>query len=223
MNFVCLGAVLGLVFGGSAHALTVNFNNFATGAVVGDLAGKPFNFGGGLTGKIKVDSKGAFDVGMIFDTNNPTGGDTDLRSPFTGVPGTLPQLSAGKALIISEDGDSNDPDDEAKGGLITFLFDTLVNFESIDLLDTEANGNEAVVSSNLGFVSAALFSGDGKYTQFKSTDPKLRGISSLTVSFGGSGALDNLTITPVPLPAGLVLMLTAVGGAALLRRRQTRA
>ena len=42
---------------------------------------------------------------MIFDTANPTGGDTDLAS------NTL-----GNVLILSEDGDSSDPDDNAKGG-----------------------------------------------------------------------------------------------------------
>ena len=37
---------------------------------------------------------------MIFDTSNPTGGDYDLATS-----------NLGNALIVSEDGDSHDPDD----------------------------------------------------------------------------------------------------------------
>ena len=45
---------------------------------------------------------------MIFDTANPTGGDQDLASD-----------TLGNVLILSEDGDSTDPDDNATGG--TFI------------------------------------------------------------------------------------------------------
>ena len=40
---------------------------------------------------------------MIFDSANPTGGDQDLASD-----------TLGGLLIISEDGDSSDPDDNAR-------------------------------------------------------------------------------------------------------------
>ena len=52
-------------------------------------------------------------MAMIFDSANPTGGDTDLAS-----------ATAGLILIISEDGDSSDPDDDASGGTFIFDFDT---------------------------------------------------------------------------------------------------
>ena len=59
---------------------------------------------------------------MIFDSANPTGGDDDLGSD-----------TLGGVLIISEDGDSTDPDDNAAGGSICFDFDDVVRMKSITL------------------------------------------------------------------------------------------
>ncbi len=66
---------------------------------------------------------------MIFDSANPTGGDFDLSSE-----------TQGNVLIISEDGDSSDPDDEMFGGTIRFEWDSLVNVENADFLDIGQDG-----------------------------------------------------------------------------------
>ena len=66
---------------------------------------------------------------MIFDTNNPTGGDHDLEYD-----------DRGNALIISEDNDSSDADDNAQGGTMTFNFDAPSEVVSINMLDIEENG-----------------------------------------------------------------------------------
>ncbi|MEM9212790.1 MAG: PPC domain-containing protein [Cyanobacteria bacterium P01_F01_bin.150] len=66
---------------------------------------------------------------MIFDSANPTGGDYDLRSD-----------TLGNILIISEDGDSADPDDNAKGGTLMFDWDGTVSVDSLGLLDIEESG-----------------------------------------------------------------------------------
>ncbi|MEO1521065.1 MAG: glycerophosphodiester phosphodiesterase family protein, partial [Cyanobacteria bacterium J06633_2] len=66
---------------------------------------------------------------MIFDTANPTGGDDDLASD-----------TLGNVLIISENGDSSDPDDNARGGTIQFVWDDAVNISSVGLLDIEELG-----------------------------------------------------------------------------------
>ena len=47
---------------------------------------------------------------MIFDTANPTGGDSDLASD-----------TLGNVLILSEDGDSTNPDDNDTGGILVVL------------------------------------------------------------------------------------------------------
>ena len=68
---------------------------------------------------------------MIFDSANPTGGDHDLASS-----------DLGNILIISEDGDSADPDDNIRGGTLMFNWDGVVNIESIGLLDIEETGGK---------------------------------------------------------------------------------
>ena len=85
----------------------------------------------------------------LFDTDSPTGGDTDLGSPFynaadrTSNPdasGLTGRSDFGNALIIQEQLGTL-PDDEGKGGVITFTFDNTVTLKSIDLLDSSANSN----------------------------------------------------------------------------------
>ena len=63
---------------------------------------------------------------MVFDTNNPTGEDRDLAAE-----------DLGNVLIISEDGDTSDPDDDAAGGTIKVEFDEPSTVEAIGLLDIE--------------------------------------------------------------------------------------
>ena len=88
---------------------------------------------------------------MIFDTENPTGGDTDLGTPNsdfagpgigsggeTGKPGEN-NVGLGNALIISTDADQMDPDKKDDGGVITIEFDDLVTFKSMILIDMTAN------------------------------------------------------------------------------------
>ena len=55
---------------------------------------------------VEFSSSSEFGV-MIFDSNNVTGADFDLAA-----------TDLNNVLIISEDGDSNDPDDNAAGGTI---------------------------------------------------------------------------------------------------------
>jgi Flp pilus assembly protein TadG len=68
-------------------------------------------------------------VPMLFDTANTTGGDSDLAS-----------TRFGNVLIVSEDGDTSDPDDEALGGWILFHFDRPTRIDSLTVFDTEDGG-----------------------------------------------------------------------------------
>ena len=96
---------------------------------------------------------------MVFDTSSPTGGDSDLGTPNRGYggPGIGSGGSApygngggvgdsgfatntaglGKVLIVSEDGDSSDPDDNASGGYLYFHFCTPTNISTLKFLDIE--------------------------------------------------------------------------------------
>lgn len=122
---------------------------------------------------------------MIFDSGNPTGGDTDLGSPNEdfGGPGVGKGGKAntpyrldkeqGNVLIISKDLDSNDPNDDERGGEIEFDFSEIedgVTLHSMEFVDMEKTAVITIygldgtvmksvlvpVSGNNGFITADL-------------------------------------------------------------------
>jgi len=135
---------------------------------------------------------------IIFDSNNPTGGDWDLGGPW------------GNILIIAEDdvdsdGDGlvDDPDDEAKGGTIIFYSNNSCSTLGFDLIDFEEN------EGNSGTLVIILESGgtvDIPFTDFEGTvwgDNSHNSISipaediggtfkQVEFHFNGSGAIDNV-------------------------------
>lgn len=116
---------------------------------------------------------------MIFDTDNISGGDSDLS------------IGDGNVLIISEDNDSSDPDDNGKGGTLTFDFDDPTNVSSIVVIDTEEGGeiNAYDADGNLiGSVDIPNLQDNTKAT----VDLGFEGVSKLEVVLDGSGAVDDL-------------------------------
>jgi Tol biopolymer transport system component len=88
---------------------------------------------------------------MIFNSAKPTGYDWDLGSPNEdfggpgrgtggeeGQPGEN-RWPLGNVLIISEDGDQEDPDDHYAGGTFIFTFETPSMIHEVQLLDIDAN------------------------------------------------------------------------------------
>ena len=124
----------------------------------------------------------ASDLGvMIFDTGNPTGEDFDLAT-----------TDIGNVLIISEDGDSNDPDDNAAGGIISIDFDNLATVTKIGLLDIEEPGSSISIfdnDSSLIEVIEIEGLGDGSLQEIT---PHSRGIARIDIELAGSGALTEL-------------------------------
>lgn len=140
---------------------------------------------------------------MIFDSSSPTGGDSDLGSPNKdfGGPGVgnggrrghagENSSALGKILIISEDGDTSDPDDNANGGRLIFTFDQPTRIDQVQLLDIDDN-------SEIGTVKA--YDGDGHLLTsssmravgdngFQTLDVGAQGARKLEVKFPKSGAL----------------------------------
>ena len=117
---------------------------------------------------------------MIFDSANPTGGDFDLATD-----------SEGNILIISEDGDSNDPDDNAGGGVITLDLDNPVDFNSINLVDIEETGGEVRTTDSDGNVvtTAIPAPGDGSLQTLNINDSD---VVKIEVELVGSGAISGL-------------------------------
>ena len=156
---------------------------------------------------------------MIYDSACPPGGipgdcsgnDPDLGTPnqafggpgvgFGGTnPAALNDVPLGNILIISRDGNSADPNDDERGGIIRFNFHNvtvgLCNLTLVDVDDTERN---------CGFIAAFNASGDliGR-TNFATTGDNsvqtvllmMNGAMRLDVALCGSGAISSLCITP---------------------------
>ena len=117
---------------------------------------------------------------MIFDSANPTGEDPDLATD-----------SEGNILIISEDGDSSDPDDNAGGGVITFDLDNPVDFNSINFVDIEESGGEVRTTDADGNVTATSIPnpGNGSLQTLNINDSD---VVKIEVDLVGSGAISGL-------------------------------
>lgn len=205
---------------GAAQAATLTFderNQFASGDIVTSFSKA------GITGT--VSATGGSNQAMIFDSRVETGEDSDLVAPFykffdaNGVADTSRGTTTPRnILIISEDGDQDDPDDNGSGGTITFTFDQLVDFTGFRVFD---DVDDFVVTSNLGQTSTPIsLDHDNQWANVRTN---FIGISSLTFDFGSaSGAIDNLKIelTPVPVPGAFPLLLAGMGAMGMMSRRK---
>ncbi|MGF1537381.1 MAG: 5'-nucleotidase C-terminal domain-containing protein [Elainellaceae cyanobacterium] len=122
---------------------------------------------------------------MLFDSENPTGGDFDLQSDDLGL-----------VLIISEDGDSSDPDDNARGGTLSFDFASGVSLESVDILDNEEDesfitlyGEDDATVLNVVQIAAGVNNGLQTVSLGAVSDSL---VGRMDVTFENSGAVANV-------------------------------
>ncbi|MEM1289887.1 MAG: alkaline phosphatase [Cyanobacteria bacterium P01_H01_bin.162] len=160
-----------------------------SGSVFFDLATPALDFEGeGLSaGTVITDQFSGLTVttdglaAMLFDSANPTGGDGDLGSD-----------TAGLVLILSEDGNSDNPDDNAGGGTLEFTWDELVAIDSVGFLDTEEPGSIDLYGADgvsLGSLDIVMTgNGQAGFVEIDQTD-----VSKLVVNLGGSGAVTEIT------------------------------
>lgn len=202
---------------GIAQAAVIDFEDFDHGDAVNSVSA------GGVNATVTVvNPRRSIDQALAFDTSLTGTRDPDLEAPFSG-----PVANPGKVLIIAEN--SRVPDDEAFGGTITFLFDRLVDFTSFAAFDAFDNVGPLVVSADTG-QTQSFDTGSGDRASDLFTDLNFVGISELTFSLPGSGAIDDLTFeisefggetpAPIPVPAALPLMLAGLGGLAWVGRRR---
>ena len=152
----------------------IDFEGFAAGTVIdneyADLG-------------VTISATGGSNQAMIFNTFNPTGGDYDLATN-----------NQGNVLIISEDGDSHDPDDNAHGGTITFDFDQATDISTISFLDIEEAGGTIRsfdTNGNLIDSQAIPIMGNGGQADVNINDDD---VARLEVSLSGSGAITGLEL-----------------------------
>ena len=147
---------------------------------------------------------------MIFDSTNPTGGDWDLGTPNQafGGPGrsssgdaTNNDTALGKVLIISEDGDSSDPDDHAGGGKIVVTsqqpFET-VAFDILDLDEGETGMAEAFDAAGTLLADESL--GGLGDNSLQSRPLRATNVSKLQFALSSSGAVGSIELCIPDLP-----------------------
>ncbi|WP_068111491.1 Hint domain-containing protein [Tropicimonas marinistellae] len=117
---------------------------------------------------------------MIFDTARPTGGDRDLHTH-----------NLHKVLILSEDGDTRDPDDNAHGGTLVFDFDRAAAVESLRVLDTEEGGSVACFDAEGTLIKKVALPHTADNGQ-ADVEIDAEGVYRMEVTLAGSAAVDNL-------------------------------
>jgi len=156
-------------------------------------------------------------VALVFDSSNPSGGDTDLGTPnaaFNGpgrgrggnVAGGINNEALGNLLIIAEndldangDGFVDAPDDEAGGGKLIISFDEPVNILQLTLVDIDENERGAVISAShngkSGTETPLKGLGDNSVVRFDHTN--WSNITQFEITLPGSGAIGNLTFQTI--------------------------
>ncbi|MFT6107870.1 MAG: hypothetical protein ACJA2W_000779 [Planctomycetota bacterium] len=143
------------------------------------------------------------DAIVLFDSENPTGGDFDLMTPGPGIGNDTP---LGLVMVIAEndvdangDGLVDDPDDEEMGGQMLFEFTENIVFFSAKVLDVDGverdvftffDENDVVIDT---LEINAL--GDNSVQTLLPSSP-ITGVRRIQVNLVGSGALSRLRWCP---------------------------
>ncbi len=122
---------------------------------------------------------------MLFDTNNPTGDDFDLAAS-----------DLGNVLIISEDGDTSDPDDNAHGGILTFEWDTLVDITGVGLLDIDEPGGSITFFAQNAQVMETLEIPELDNNSFQELGFDVEDVARMDILLAGSGAVTAVDFMP---------------------------
>lgn len=168
---------------GQTDYACLSFNGLSRGTIVTDQFADR-----GLT----ISSANSDNPVMIFDTARPTGHDYDLRT-----------RNLKKVLILSEDGHSSDPDDNAGGGTFIFDFEREAKVKKLTFLDTEK-------ASTLRFYDAdgtLITTLTGPSTRDGGQARKwlgVEGVSRMEVDMVRSGALDNLIYEFAPATSTVI-------------------
>jgi len=239
-------AVLATFFvAGSGQALTVDFEDIvhggdATGTHAGLVTISASNPNRGFDLAVGFDSHERNTSDMDLEA---------LHFGTEWCGGNLVDTFLGTMLILQEnntgcaDGVCDDPDDEGRrpAGQLSFDFSTAVSDFGFDAVDIESataeeafirfhDGSDSVeislmeyVTATGDFYDATIVLGDNNANRFAAISASELGLSKfdrVEFTLGGSGALDNIVVTPVPEPSTALMIGLGLGGLALRRRAQ---
>ena len=227
-----LPALLAFGLSPAAQAFVLDFEGFAAGTIIdNEYAASPPPG----TNIMTVNLSSGPNASVIFDTNNPTGGDPDLAAPFTSSnPSLSDDYRPGNVLIIQERNNCDAfsceiPDDEGSrpAGEIEFIFASPVTLLSIDFFDIEFNednndpDSEILLFDDNDNPIATFFvpNTGGNNTWDQLSFGAVQGVKRLVIELNGSGAIDNVTY--VPVPAAAWLFGSALGLLGWIRRRRS--
>jgi len=135
-----------------------------------------------VNGRADNDNGGRSNDAMIFDTENPTGiSDLDFGG-------------RGKVIILSEDGNEDEPDDSETGGTFFFHFDGFAQIESFILLDVEPDeiGRVTLFNPENTVVYDEEISGNGANSEKVINLESTTNVHTMIVRLSGSGAIDDI-------------------------------
>lgn len=178
----------------------------------------------GFSFDVSFTSNGDSSGANLFDTLcgpgancSSNGDDRDLVPTPQGENGV-----ANNILILQEVGASLD-DDSRRGGSITFTLTQgsafqLTGFSAVDdgRFGIEVGGN------SLGSIGLSSDNETGA-TTFGSPSSTIGIGSSFTVVYSGSGGVDSIQLSAVPLPAGFPLIVAGLGALGFVARKKRKA
>lgn len=189
-------------------------NTLASGQVIDD----EYHSTTGISVTVQVQSPSG--VAAIFPSNAPPGVDFDIGSPNETCPGGGPGtgdggevgqvgencMNHGNVLIMPTIGDGNGddfidgvPNDDDRGGTITFIFSAPVRIDYVEALDQESEENLTIESysdvAGTNLLDAQNPSGYGD-NSYENVPIQVEGVRRVELDFLGSGAISNLAFTP---------------------------
>lgn len=209
----------------------INFDNYAAGTIIDD----EYSLSNGVIFNGVNVARNADNLAVIFDTNNYTGGDSDLAAPFFNN-SNLGDLSPGNVLIIHENPNTcnaticTNPDDEGRrpAGYFNIDFSEAITLNSIDFFDIESQETNNNTLVSLFDINGDQISPNTFYTpftggnnQWERLDFGISGIHSMQIKLHGSGAIDNISYTTVPEPATLAIFALGLIGLATRRFKKS--
>lgn len=206
---VIAAAIVSTAASASAATVAIDFDALASGTFT-SFSEDGFTFDVSVTG-------GNANLAAAFDT-------TCIGAACNGDPDLVPVSGNGDVsgnVLIIQNNTGPTPNDDPQGGDI---FLTLTAGQEFWWLGASAvdDGMFSFFDVNGGALLGSIaLAGEGE-TGKVSFISSLIGIGdTIRISLNGSGGIDSLILQTIPIPAGLLLMLTGVGGLLLVGRRQS--